>query len=251
VYPGHIMDPLDPLVTSTFEHYRSEHMREGISTWHQSLHHYITERVAQTMLIRGEQERALDDFYGMLVHTGACHEGFEWQVFAWDGRDYCTGVGSVQTCNFPPHGWYAAAFDLLFRNLLVREEGRDLHLASALSPEWTGPGKEVRVENAPTWFGQVSYTLEFGETSATLRLSADWRRAPERIVFHVPYYLGLANAAVDGAPVDGAGGTIVMPATAHKMTLRFTRLAVGPMSYRAAVERYKKEYRARWEQKGR
>ncbi|HUT55979.1 MAG TPA: hypothetical protein VM658_21490 [bacterium] len=251
VYPGHIIAPFDPLVTATFEHYRRDRMQEGIGMWHQSLHHYLTERVAQTMLIRGEQERALDDFYGMLLHTGACHEGFEWAIFAWDGRDYCQGVGKVQTCNFPPHGWYAADFDLLLRNMLIREDGKELHLASALSPEWTKPGDRITVENAPTWFGPVSYELSFSETSATLDLTGYWRNAPDSVTFHVPYFLKLTSAAVDGKPVARSGGAISMPAGSRKLTIEFERLAVEPKSYAAAVDRYKKEYRRRWEERGR
>jgi hypothetical protein len=251
VYPGHIMDPFDPLVTATFDYYRRERMQEGIGMWHQSLHHYLTERVAETAIIRGEQEKALSDFYGMLLHTGACHEGFEWQIFGWDGRDYCTGVGGAQTCNFPPHGWYAADLDILFRNMLVREEGKTLHLASALSPEWTRPGDRVSVENAPTWFGKVSYTLTLSDSSAGLNISPSWRSAPESVVFHVPYFLKLKSAAVDGKPAREEGGSIVMDPASRELKIEFERAPVEPRSYRRAVDDYKKEYKRRWEERGR
>lgn len=251
VYPGFIMDPFDPLVTATFDYFRRERMQEGIAMWQKSMHHYVTERVAQTAIIRGEQERALDDFYAMLLHTGSCHEGFEWSIFAWDGRDYCIDLPGVQTCNFTPHGWYAASMNILFRNMLIREEGNELHLLSAVSPRWSRPGDSIRAIDAPTWFGPMSFEASFRETSATLEMKPDFRRAPAAIIVHVPYFLKVTGARADGKKLDASGTGIRVSPRARRVDLEFERLQVEPRSYEHSVEWYKSEYRRRFEERSR
>ena len=248
VYPGGLMDPFDPLVTSTFDYIRQERMAEGIAMWQQSMHHYITERVAQTALIRGEQERVLDDFYAMLLHTGSCHEGFEWGIFPWNGRDYCIGFPGSLTCNFPPHGWYAALMNTLFRNMLVREEGDMLHLCSALSPAWTRPGDKVVVERAPTWFGQVTFTLDVSESAAVLEFNPQGcaRTMPARVVFHAPYYVRVKKARINGEDVSSPGPEIELPLSGGELRMEWERLPAEPRSYQHIVEWYKEEYRRRW-----
>ncbi|MFO8057312.1 MAG: hypothetical protein R6V10_08465 [bacterium] len=259
VYPGRIMDPFDPLVTATFDDYRNNHMEEGIGTWHKWLHHYLTERVAQTALVRGEQEKALHEFYSMLLHTGSCHEGFEWTIFPWDNRDYCIDMGTSQFCNFPPHGWYAADLNILFRNMLVREEGETLHLASAISPEWARPGERVSVENAPTYWGKLSYVIEFRLEGAVLNFSLQETETnhakPEKVRFHLPYFVKTHSVTMDGRALEFEKEALDLPPSCFngekkECTLRFEweRLPAEELSYENMVEWYKAEYRRRWKE---
>lgn len=257
VFPGRVMDPHDPLVTATFDRVREDRMEEGISMWHSSLHHYITERIAQTAVIRGEQEKAVSDFYGMLLHTGSCHEGFEWTVWPWNGRDYCMDNPVGQTCNYPPHGWYAANMSNLFRNMLLREDGGELHLLSAISPEWAKPGDEIRVGDAPAWFrdrdgvhpGVVSYTARFESDSAVIEIGRlDFADASPKVVVHVPYFLKARAARAGGNDVPVAGGVVVMPEGTRELSIEFERQGHEPRSYKDSVEWYKSEYRRRYEE---
>ena len=265
VYPGHIMDPFDPLVTATFDRFRNERMAEGIAMWHQSLHHYVTERVAQTALIRGEQERTLDDFYAMLLHTGACHKGFEWSIWPWDGRDYCFKVAGAQTCNFTPHGWYAADMNILFRNMLVREDGQAIHLCSALSPAWTRPGDRIEVKDAPVWMNvpqpqahKISFTIDFDQNRARVSIPAPLLPSgferDVKVILHTPYYLAVKDAKADGAPLPLTDeGIELQGSTCARqgcdLTIEFERLPAPAKSYLDSVEWYKSEYRRRWEEK--
>ena len=255
VYPGNILDPQDPLVTVTFDHYRKEHMQEGIATYGQALHHYITQRVALTELARGNEERVLSDFYGMLMHTGAAHEGFEWSIIPWASRDYCLTVAGIQSCNFPPHGWYAANMNILTRYMLVREDGDTLRLCGALSPAWTRPGDKIGVENAATLFNPVSFSFEFAETSARFKLtSADRGRPPKAIALHVPFFLQVTAASANGQEMRREGDWLYFPgrclsgAIPCEANLEFTRLPVRPWSYETVVNEFKAEYRRRWEE---
>ena len=255
VYPWKTMDPFDPLVTDTFNYFRDERMQEGIAMWHQSLHHYITERVAQTALVRGEQEHVLDDFYGMLLHTGSCHEGFEWTVFPWGARDYCVQVPGNQICNFPPHGWYAADMNLLFRNMLVREDGENLHLCSTISPEWAKPGDSIEVRDAPVWLEvektllnfKLSYTLKFDENSAFFKIDhgpvSKNLNEKGNVIFHVPYFLDMKNVKSIDNDVELKDGTIEFPLKSCEIQMQFKRKDLPARNYKTAVEKYKEKYK--------
>ena len=43
--------------------------------------------------------------------------------------------------NLSPHGLFAAKFRTLLRDMIVREQGNDVHLLSCVSPEWIQVGK--------------------------------------------------------------------------------------------------------------
>jgi len=261
VYPGHIIDPHDPLVDATFEYYRDQRMEEGVSMWFKSLHHYVTERVAQTALIRGEQEKAVSDFYGMLLHTGSCHEGFEWSVFPWSGRDYCITLPGFQMCNFTPHGWYAISFDLLFRNMLVREEGDEIHLLSAISPEWAKPGDRIEVKDAPVWIkgenglfhGRISFTVDFDERGATLNLDGprlNYKGDPgAKLIFHAPYFARLTSVSSPATVMADDPNAALIPFGAKQVRFDWERIPVEHKSYADSVQWYKDEYRRRWNER--
>ena len=43
--------------------------------------------------------------------------------------------------------------------MLVHEDGEELHLLKAVPDWWLEEGKEIRVERAPTYFGEMSMTI--------------------------------------------------------------------------------------------
>ncbi len=264
VYPGRVLDPWDPLVTDTFDKVREERMQEGISMWHQSLHLYITERVAQTALVRNEQEKAVGDFYGMLLHTGSCHEGFEWTVYPWAGRDYCMDPLSDHHCNFPPHGWYAADMNILFRNMLIREDEGKVVLFSALSPAWARPGDAVEVRDAPAYVRDeagrplpltISFKAVFADRSVHIEYGAEAMKdgasgpADNALIMRRPYFLGLESASLDGRAME-VGDDLWLPLGKHELEITFQRKPAEQKSHEASVKWYKDEYRRRWESSG-
>ena len=67
------------------------------------------------------------------------------------------------------HGWAAADFLSLVRNLLVREVAGtgELALCSMLPPAWAG--QAIEVHDAPTHFGPVSFAVRWhGDRPALL-----------------------------------------------------------------------------------
>jgi hypothetical protein len=254
LYPFEVLSKDDPLAQSTLEMVRDYNYQEGIITYggnawvakqqrqegkprpRGTLHHYEIFYVTEGNTILGEQRKVIEDLYSILAHTGSTNSGFEFGIPAWTTRD--------PRSNFTPHGWFAARYMSQIRNLLVREEGNDLHIASALAPEWVRPGRQVKVTDAPTFFGSASYTLDAGQDTATLTFSNRWKEngAPSSIVFHVPWFVTVTSATVDGRTVKVVNGAITLPPDATKVALRWRRMPEPKLSYEEAVRLYLDKY---------
>lgn len=246
VYPSDFIPPDDPLVKATFAHYRKTHYREGVATYRRSMHHYVTERVAEMSVRQGNQEEALSDLYSMLVHTGSCHQGFEWTLFPGANRDYCPGVFGLGNCNYPPHGWYAALYNILLRNMLIREEGDTLHLLSVTSPEWVKPGDQITVSRAPTYFGNVSFKAEAQLESFKLSLSPEFRKTPQKIVLHFPFFAQVSRVTADGREVSFDPGQVLLPAGVSQVLVNWRLHPEPGYSYRVFADAYRKNYAQRY-----
>jgi hypothetical protein len=162
--------------------------REKIMTYAdtQYLHHYLTMKNTQTLIIRDEQEEVLDEFYAILAHTSSTQAGFEFSINPWSNRDF--------RANLTPHGWFAAKYRNMLRNMLIRERAKTLHLLSVVSPEWVIPGKHITVKKAPTYFGQVSFSALFKEQGMDLKINASFFQPPDTIALHIPYFLTFKGA---------------------------------------------------------
>jgi hypothetical protein len=93
--------------------------------------------------------------------------------------------------NYPtlPHLYSGTQQLLLLRNMLLREDGDDLWIGPAIPRAWLEPGKGVRIGNAPTLFGKVSYAIrpDARGRAMTIDLNPPPGRPPKRI------YLRLRN----------------------------------------------------------
>ncbi|MCF7732236.1 MAG: hypothetical protein K9N23_11135 [Akkermansiaceae bacterium] len=259
VYPFGVISAADPMVKNTVQTVRDYAYQEGIMTYehnafkvrqakeakgadwsqpeHTVIHHYETFQVLQTLLALGMDREVVTDFYSFLVHTGSTHTGFEYDIWAWRDRNFHN--------NYPPHGWCAARFNECLRNMLVREDMMEpvLHLASALAPSWLEAGRTVRVTKAPTDFGVLSYTINATEGGAKVSLEAQWRKAPDSLRFHIPWFVDLRSAKVDGRVVEARDRVLEVPADARQLDLQWTRNAApADLSYRKGVERYVDRY---------
>lgn len=83
------------------------------------------------------------------------------------------------------HGWAAADFLSFVRNMLVRESaGQELAILSVLPEEWKG--RDIKVDNAPTQFGTLSYSLSWHEGRAVL----EWEKSSEAVALTAPSLSG-------------------------------------------------------------
>lgn len=252
VVPEEELDPWDPKVTTTLRRTQAAY-QEGLITYHQEgqgtfLHHYLTMKNTETELVRGDQAQAIRELYAVLLHTSSTNAGWEYSIRPWGDRDF--------SGNLAPHGWFAAEYRNLLRNMMVRERGRTLHLLSALSPAWVGAGRQIVVQRAATYFGVVNFRLTMpGNTSAVLELSMDRNGpyAPESVVVHVPWFVNqkTVHATANGHELKIERGEVVVPKDVQRIEFHWQRmpLAAGdPGSYEESVVRYKAEYRRHYDE---
>ena len=241
-YPGIVLSPDDPMVTATLKATRAKY-QEGIMTYDDGhyLHDYEAYADMETELLRGDQMQAVETLYAELVHTSSTQAGFETTVHPWGDRDFGH--------NLSPHGWYAARYRIFLRNMMVREQGSDLHLFSALSPEWVRPGSQIQIDRAPTNFGTVDCTLKFVSPSrADLTLHASFVDAPQHIVLHLPWFMETQAVIVDGKHLPIQSNMVQLPANVSQVQIDWRKKAgTEALSYDRAVEQYKAEYAARYQ----
>ncbi len=245
VTPEPVLDAHDPRVTATLAHTQANY-QEGITTYTepddgQFLHHYLTIKNTLTELVRGDQEQAIREVYAELLHTSSTHAGFEYAIRPWGSRDF--------EGNIAPHGWFAADYRNLLRNMMIREEGNTLHLLSAASPEWIGAGKEIRVHHAPTEFGMLNFTLAMPSNgSAVLRLEPHWRNPPSKVILHLPWFMQADTITADGVVLYAKEGAIDLPVQTRNVTLSWHRRPnSSAMSFAKTVASYKAEYERRYQ----
>jgi hypothetical protein len=245
ITPEPLLDPWDPRVTATLKKTQARY-QEGISTYAEPnngsfLHHYLTIKNTLTELVRGEQEQALREFYAELLHTSSTHTGFEYAIRPWGARDF--------EGNLSPHAWFAADYRNLLRNMLVREQGHTLHLLSAISPEWLGPGKRIAISGATTRFGRVSFEFETVKDNASiLHLDNAFSDAPGEILLHLPWFVAVESVTADGKPAHFSRSGVHLPPSVREVRIVWQQLSRPQMNYERTVVSFEEEYRRRWTQ---
>jgi hypothetical protein len=225
VYPTGLYSARDKLVQRTMRHARAR-FREGIATYDngRNLHDYLGFRVFETDLAAGSRARTVDGLYSELAHTTATNGGFETGVRVYGSR--------AVDDNMTPHGWFAAEYVTLLRNMLVRElPDGSLAIMSALSPAWVGKDRTVSVDRAPTTLGKVSFRLRSTARGAHL----DWHAnvpAGTRIVWPLP----------DFAKDAQGRRRIVLPGRSGSLTVRW-RLKRSSASFARTVAKLRAAYR--------
>jgi hypothetical protein len=231
VWPTGIYSPADPMIYRTMRRARAD-FREGIATYLDGrlLHAYLGFRVWQTQLAAGDQQQPVYGLYASLAHTTATNAGFETGVRVYGSR--------AVDDNMTPHGWFAAEYVQLLRNMLVREHGDGIALMSALSRAWLEPGESVSVRDAPTTFGKVSFTLRSRRGGARLAWNA---AVPEgtTLEWTLP---GFARR-LKSEHLDQSGRTIRLPARRGVLAVHWKLNGNRrDMSYATEVQQLRRAY---------
>ncbi len=114
---------------------------------------------------------------------------------------------------------------LLVRWMLVLEDSDEerLYLARGLPREWVASGKEIRIEQAPTRWGKVSFSLlaKPGAKSIVGQVELNGAKAPKEVYFkfRLPLQASLQSATVNGKPATLGGvhgDTVIITARNEK-----------------------------------
>ncbi len=191
LWPTALFAPDDARVSALLAEVRQRHgggFREGAIRWtgfkEPAIHPYLSAYTTMASLVRGDHDQFVEEFYWYLLHTTATHafpEGiFFGRRFAWSDTI--------------PHATGAANFAFLLRHALIHEQGDELHLLPGTPDWWLEPGREIRVQHAPTHFGPISLRIRGSAAGVSVKLDPPCRQTPQRIVLHLPQSRPLLKA---------------------------------------------------------
>jgi len=193
-YPLGLVGDTDPAVAATVGFLTANCFVEGAffqDMIHAGLNAYLTLHVAQCLLRSGEGARALAmtrRVADLASPTGHWPEAIHPRT-----GGGCMGDGH--------HGWAAAEWVVMLRNLFVREEADGLVLAGGLAPEALGDGTPVRLGPTATPWGPLHVEAETDATSLRVRWRCALRGdAPPALTVAPP---GLAAERIKTPPAEG------------------------------------------------
>jgi hypothetical protein len=119
----------------------------------------------------------------------------QWPEISWRDPQSPGHLGDL------PHCWIGAEYMLAFRTMLVfeREADRTLVIGAGVPAEWLD-GEGITVQDLPTYYGMLSFTLRRSSTNeVTLTLAGDVDAA---IVVRPPLRSALRSVEIDGQAID-------------------------------------------------
>lgn len=197
-YPLRLFDSKDARIVDTIAALKENAWMEDAyfnHVGHAALGTYLSLHVAQCLLMQRNAD-AWKIINWVLRHASPT---FAWAEAIHPGTRR-GGMGDGH------HGWAAADFVLAVRNTLLVEEEDHLVITPILPQDWVLENNIIKVEKAATYFGDVNFTIAFGERTATLVVRSDWRAVPEYIEWCLPF---TPHEAGDDAQV--IGNTVRLP----------------------------------------
>ena len=145
---------------------------------------------ANAYLLRDEPKAVIRSFYSFMA-SGFSHKQYSPLEHRWAHPQY-----------YGPPSTDGAWFEI-FRKMLINEIGYDTLMIGQATPRaWFEKGKQIRVKNAPSYFGDVSFVID-GESSskeiiATIELA--WRTKPGSLLvrFRHPNNKPIRSVLVNG-----------------------------------------------------
>ena len=147
---------------------------------HSGYNAYLTLQVAHSYLLLGEVETAWSiarSIFQQASQTGAFPEAIHPK----------TSGGAMGDGH---HGWAAAEVVLFLRDCLLREKDGRLQLLSGTTPSMITQEQPIVVDQAPTTFGPVSFSLDLeSPTQWVFKFSKSYfpQHAPACIEVHLPF----------------------------------------------------------------
>jgi hypothetical protein len=207
VYPTGLYAPNDPLITGLVTRMEREE-KQGLPTnvaWAGSAGVWAGEsmNMAETYLLRGEKQQAIDMLAAALNHSYATNVWKEEILVDADAPRACDTPHSkranMEGTGDMPEAWANANLVLFLRDMLLNERDGELHLLPGLLSSWVPEGKSLVLENAPvTTGGTVSLRVE--HTNAKLwRITIDPHGQARDSTLHVPVDLNsIREIHIDG-----------------------------------------------------
>ncbi len=182
-FPTQLFAPNDHRITQTVEYLFDHCMVNGgffQDMTHSGINAYLTIHMAQVFLRRGDPRYR--DLIRTVVQLASPTRQWPEAIHPFSGGG-CMGDGQ--------HGWAAAEFLVMIRNLFVREEthgagGERLVIGSGLFEEWTRGSAPISFGPTPTRHGPVTVSINGEQARRTLTVHGDWRGDPPEMDVKIP-----------------------------------------------------------------
>lgn len=195
---------------------------------------------AYAALLRNDAETVVQNLYALLLHTSASHHVIGERVTPWGDRQEHGAV--------TPFNPFGARLIVLLRDMLIREEGRDLHIFSAVSPAWLKPGDEIALANAETKFGRLSFKATVQSDRLIIEFNQQWHNVPRFLSFHVPAFVQVESVLSDQQEVLPQARLIQLSAHTRRVEIIWKNEAARQrLSLASTITDFKNEYQGRYQ----
>jgi len=213
LFPCGLLAPDDPLLNGTIRHIRSNMSPGGLPLNTGWLANGLwvaiaLDNLAESHLVRNEGDEAAALLYATLNHatplTTWCEER---------GPE----PGAKEVTGDRQHLWTPVSVVRAVRDSLIMELGDTLCLARGIDRDWLGSGQPVGITDAPTYWGRLSYEIQYDAASGKLRGRIALGESPGgaapltsiTLQARLPHPLRLASVNPEsGATVSSDGSTL-------------------------------------------
>jgi hypothetical protein len=184
-YPLQLYPPGAPRIVATVESLLGRYFHQGgffQDIIHSGINAYLTLDVAQTLLRAGDGRfrELVETVARLATGTGQWPEAIHPQTLGG-----CMGDGQ--------HGWAAAEWSMMIRNVFLREEGDRLIVGSGLFVEWFDADEELRFGPTPTPWGPVTIRISQPHSAPTLTIDGRWRNKSPQIDITIPGFVPIGD----------------------------------------------------------
>lgn len=174
--------------------------------------------VAETYLRRGDVAKTVELLLASLNHSYSTNA---WKEEIKVDKTLPTACTTGNASKIPdgygtgdmPEAWGNANLVLLVRDMLLRDDGGQLHLLSGIPSDWIEPGEHIAVSSAPTTFGgNVSYQLDYVSQNE-MKLHLDPAVPIPAATIHFPLRPGQSISAAT------TNGRTIRPASRDTVTI--------------------------------
>lgn len=215
LYPLYLFDPYDERLENTVEMLRERCFTNG-AFFHDINHSghgtYLNAHIAQYYVSRRDQ-KALDLVYWLLDKAT--------NTFTWPESIHPFTFGGVVGDGH--HGWAAADFLMIVRNMLILEEKDKLILTPVIPPDWLHLFEEIKMKKAPTHFGKVSFKyLVTKENELEISLNCEFHTPPKSIEINLP--VQILKTEINGCDQEINSKSFLVSPDTNKIKVYFSKL---------------------------
>ncbi|BDX38911.1 hypothetical protein CYCD_22660 [Tenuifilaceae bacterium CYCD] len=154
-----------PEIYNTFDKYYEffRNRRDGKLEWENYTPY--ENRIIGSFIMLNEPEKAheLIDYF---LNNQRPQGWYHWAEVVWNNYRTPKFIGDM------PHTWVGSDFINAIRTMFVYEDEEDksLVLGAALYPDWINSENGMSVENLPTYYGEISYSIQKNDNSYTFSI---------------------------------------------------------------------------------